>query len=108
MVTQGKRSKKFLVWVGVTVVGIMVAGAGFVFKLTEFIKVAQNRDAESFAIVPVATYFCVTAGFICLFIWNYLRGGFHDVEGPKYEMLRRHEEIDKHDLALTQSARKGA
>lgn len=98
---------KFKVWVGITILGILTAGAGFLFKLTEFIKVAQNKDAESFAIVPVATYFCVTAGFICLFIWNYLRGGFHDVEAPKYEMLRRHEEIDRHDFTPAESAPKG-
>ena len=74
-----KRGRVFWIWVGVVALGILVAGSGFVFKLTEFIKVAQNKEAESFAIVPVVTYFLVTGGFICLFIWNYLRGGFDNI-----------------------------
>ena len=93
-----KKGKKFWIWVGIVALGLLAAGSGFVFKLTEFIKVAQNKEAESFAVVPVVTYFCVTAGFICLFIWNYLRGGFDNIERPKYEMLERDEEIDRHDL----------
>ena len=93
-----KRGRVFWIWVCVVALGILVAGSGFVFKLTEFIKVAQNKEAESFAIVPVVTYFLVTGGFICLFIWNYLRGGFDNIEKPKYDMLERHEEINRHDL----------
>ena len=93
------RGKRYWVWVGVVALGLLAAGSGFVFKLTEFIKVVKTGEAEGFAVVPVVTYFCVTAGFVCLFIWNYLRGGFHDVERPKYDMLERHEEIDRHDLA---------
>jgi|WetSurSiteA1Bulk_404760.scaffolds.fasta_scaffold117653_2 hypothetical protein len=96
---EAPRSKRHWVWVGVVALGMLTAASGFVFKLAEFIKVVQTGDAEGFAVVPVATYFCVTAGFVCLFIWNYLRGGFHDVERPKYDMLERHEEIDRHDLA---------
>ncbi len=92
-----KRSTKFYAWVTITIVGILVAGSGFVFKLTEFIKIAQTRDAEGFALVPVTIYFCVTGGFLCLFIWNYMRGGFDNVEAPKYELLKRNEEIDAHD-----------
>lgn len=97
---QKKRSTKFYIWVAVTIVGILAAGSGFIFKLTEFIKVAQTKDAEGFALVPVTIYFCVTAGFLCLFIWNYMRGGFDNVEAPKYDMLKRHEEIDAHDEQL--------
>jgi hypothetical protein len=96
---------KFRLWVGVVVVGILVAGSGFVFKLTEFIKVARNHDAESFALVPVVMYFLVTGGFICVFIWNYLRGGLENVEAPKYELLKRHEEIDRHDAAWSDGRR---
>ena len=96
--TVERRTRRYWVWVGVVILGLLAAGGGFVFKLAEFIKVAQTGEAEGFAVVPVVTYFCVTAGFVCLFIWNYLRGGFHDVERPKYDMLQRHEEIDRHDL----------
>ena len=95
--TKPQRTTKFYVWVGITVLGLLVAGAGFVFKLVEFIKVAMTGDAGGFALVPVVTYFLVTAGFICVFMWNYLRGGLHNVEQPKFDMLKRNEEIDRHD-----------
>jgi len=105
--TPDKRGTKFWIWVAVVALGLLAAGSGFVFKLTEFIKVAQNKEAESFAIVPVVTYFCVTGGFICLFIWNYLRGGFNNVERPKYDMLERHEEINRHDFPEHQGSGQG-
>ena len=98
-----QEQRRFRLWVIVITLGMMVAASGFVFKLVEFIRVAQNQDAEGFAVVPVVTYFLVTSGFICVFIWNYLRGGLRDVEKPKYRLLERHEEIERHDNAITRA-----
>lgn len=100
-----QEQRRFRFWVIVVTLGMMVAGSGFIFKLVEFIRVAQNQDAEGFAVVPVVTYFLVTSGFICVFIWNYLRGGLRDVEKPKYKLLERHEEIERHDNAIGRAAR---
>lgn len=99
-----REQRRFRLWVIVVTIGLVVAGSGFVFKLVEFIRVAQNQDAEGFAVVPVVIYFCVTSGFICVFIWNYLRGGLRDVEKPKYRLLERHDEIDRHDNAIGRAA----
>lgn len=95
-----QEQRRFRIWVVVVTLGMMIAGSGFVFKLVEFIRVAQSQDAEGFAVVPVVTYFLVTSGFICVFIWNYLRGGLRDVEKPKYRLLERHDEIERHDNAI--------
>ncbi len=97
--------RRFRTWVVVVTLGLLAAGSGFVFKLVEFIRVAQNQDAEGFAVVPVVIYFLVTSGFICVFIWNYLRGGLRDIEKPKYRLLERHDEIDRHDNACGHPAR---
>jgi hypothetical protein len=104
-VPSAKEQRHFRIWVIVVTLGLMVAGSGFVFKLVEFIRVAQNQDAEGFAVVPVVMYFLVTSGFICVFIWNYLRGGLRDVEKPKYKLLERHDEIDRHDNAIGRASR---
>lgn len=104
-VPSAKEQRRFRIWVIVVTLGLMVAGSGFIFKLVEFIRVAQNQDAEGFAVVPVVMYFLVTSGFICVFIWNYLRGGLRDVEKPKYKLLERHDEIDRHDNAIGPATR---
>lgn len=100
-----QEQRRFRIWVIVVTLGMMIAGSGFVFKLVEFIRVAQSQDAEGFAVVPVVTYFLVTSGFICVFIWNYLRGGLRDVEKPKYRLLERHDEIERHDNIVTRASR---
>jgi hypothetical protein len=66
---------------------IAMAGAGFVFKLYEFVQSLDDSAAMGFAIVPLASYFLTGAGFLMLLIWSATRGAFQDVEAPKYRMM---------------------
>lgn len=93
--SKSRRRDKTPMWVMVFLVGtIALAGVGFVFKLAEFIKSWVNSGGADFAIVPVATYLAVSAGYLCFFVWAYRRGMFTDIEAPKYRMLEMQDEID--------------
>lgn len=76
---------------------VVLAGAGFVFKLVEFIATFQEDPSQSFALMPVVTYLAVAAGFFCLLSWSVLSGHFRDMEAPKYDMLEREKELDRED-----------
>ena len=71
---------------------IAMAGAGFVFKLYEFVQSLDDSAAMGFAIVPLASYFLTGAGFLMLLVWSATRGAFKDVEAPKYRMMEREQE----------------
>jgi len=90
-----RRSEKTPMWVMVFLVGtIALAGVGFIFKLAEFIHSWVSSGGADFAIVPVATYLAVSAGYLCFFVWAFRRGMFTDIEAPKYRMLEMQDEID--------------
>ncbi|MBI4971093.1 MAG: cbb3-type cytochrome oxidase assembly protein [Candidatus Omnitrophica bacterium] len=75
---------------------ILIPGAlGFGDKLIQFFYVlASNREGR-FALVPIATYLLVSAGFLSIFIWGMMKGMLSDIEGPKYRMLEREQELDE-------------
>lgn len=95
-----RRSVKTPVWVMVFLVGtIVLAGIGFFFKLIEFIAAYVESGGTDFAIVPVATYLAVAAGYLCFFAWAFRKGMYTDIEAPKYRMLEMQEEIDAANAA---------
>lgn len=48
----------------------------------------------AFALVPILNYLLVTFGFLLLFGWWALSGGFRDIERPKYNMLENETILD--------------
>lgn len=48
----------------------------------------------AFALVPILNYLLVTLGFLSLFVWSVMRGSFHDIERPKYNMLENETILD--------------
>ncbi len=46
-------------------------------------------------LVQVISYIIALTGWLVLFVYSYLKGDFKDIEGPKYEILEREEEIIK-------------
>ncbi len=75
---------------------ILIPGAlGFGDKLVQFFFVLFSNDLGRFAIVPIATYLLVSAGFLFVFIWGMMKGMLSDIEGPKYRMLEREEELER-------------
>ena len=82
----------------VVLMGIFIlipGGIGFGDKLYQFFQVLLSDDKGGrFAIVPIATYIGVSAGFFFILIWGALKGMLSDIEGPKYQMLEREEQLD--------------
>lgn len=70
-----------------TTIVVAMAGAGFIFKIYEFVRSLDDSAAMGFAIVPLSSYFLTGAGFLFLLLWSASRGAFKDVEAPKYRMM---------------------
>ena len=90
----GATSRAMLIFL-VTVIAL--AGAGFVFKLVEFIHTMQADASESFALMPVVTYLCVASGFFCLLLWSVFGGHFREMEKPKHAMLANEQDLDRRE-----------
>lgn len=89
--------RRIVTWfVGLSVLG---GGATFCLKLYEFVRTASSGDLPGFAFATVFGYFVVTAGFLCLALWAFLRGHYRDIEEPKYRLLERETELDRQEAA---------
>ena len=69
---------------------------GFGSKFLEFIAIYRGDVDGAFAIAPILNYLLASIGFLLLFFWAAANGMFHDIERPKYQLLEREEELDKH------------
>ncbi len=77
---------------------ILIPGAyGFIEKLVQFIRALSIDRGVDFTLVPVSNYLFVAAGMACMLVWATLHGMFRDVEGPKFDMLEREQELDARD-----------
>jgi hypothetical protein len=94
--------KRLITWF----VGLAVFGGGLTFclKLYDFIKTASRGDLPGFAYATVVSYFIVTLGFLCLALWAFLRGHYHDIEEPKYRLLETESEIDRQEAESVRTA----
>ena len=90
MDTRGKR----ILWISM-IVGTVVGGGAFVYKVVEFTFTLSSPEARGFAEVPVMVYFCVAAGWLCLLAWCFSTGKFKNNEQAKLDMLRMEEEYDR-------------
>ena len=86
--------ERTLLWIAM-IVGTIVAGTAFVYKIAEFIFTLNSNDVQGFADVPVTIYFVVAAGWLCLLVWCFVSGQFTDVEQAKFEMLEMEEEYER-------------
>jgi cbb3-type cytochrome oxidase maturation protein len=77
--------------------GVAFAGGSFVYKIIEIVSTVPKGDAPGFAVIQVVTYLLVAVGFFFLFLWSFLKGDFKDLEGPKYRMLEREEELRRRE-----------
>lgn len=82
----------------VILMGIFIlipGGIGFGEKLYQFFHVLYGSDSGGrFALVPIAAYVLISAGFCFLLIWGATKGMLSDIEGPKYQMLDHEIELD--------------
>ena len=95
MIEREKKSlTKTIVVIGMAIFILIPGGIGFGDKLYQFFHVLRSSDDGRFALLPIATYILVSLGFVMVMIWGALKGMLSDVEGPKYQMLEREEELD--------------
>ena len=92
---QQKRGQRML-WVSM-IVGVVVGGVAFVYKIVEFMFTLSAPEAQGFAEVPVAVYFCVAAGWLFLLVWCFATGKFDNLEQVKFDMLAREAELEAED-----------
>lgn len=76
------------------VIILLPSMVGFVNKLLEFRNVVSGDADGVFALTPMVNYLFASLGFFCLLIWATAHGMFHNIEGPKYTMLDREDELD--------------
>ena len=83
------RTRAALVWT--MVVGLVLSGVAFAYKIAEFLLTVSSEEARGFADVPVTVYFVVTAGWLCLLGWSWTSGRFADVEAARLDMLEEED-----------------
>jgi hypothetical protein len=77
------------------IVGIIVAGVAFAYKVAEFLFTISAEEAKGFADVPVTVYFFVAAGWVALLVWAFKSGRMSDLEDSKHEMLEQEDEYER-------------
>ena len=91
---RSERREQVVLW-GAMIIGILMAGLAFVYKVAEFLFTLGSDDVQGFADVPVAVYFTVATGWLFLLVWCYRTGKFNGVEESKWDMLRQEDEYER-------------
>lgn len=84
-----------LLFVWTMIVGLVLSGVAFAYKVAEFIFTMSSEAARGFADVPVTVYFFVAGGWLCLLVWCLMTGKFQEMEQSKIEMLQQEEEYER-------------
>ena len=74
---------------------LVIAGAGFTYKMTEFALTIVKDDVEGFGAVAVATYLIGMLPIVFVTLWAVLTGKFRDIERPKFRVLELDREIER-------------
>ncbi len=77
---------------------ILPGGISFLVKVASYFMVEVEEGMSGFAL-PFFNYLFVALGFVCLFVWAYLRGHFRDIERPAVEMLETELRLEGEDLS---------
>ena len=74
---------------------LLIAGVGFIYKMTEFAATIANDDIEGFGAMAVGTYLIGVVPIIFLTLWAVFSGKFRDIERPKFRMFELDREIER-------------
>ena len=88
------------------IVVMVVAGASFVYKMTEFALTVVRDDVEGFGAVAVATYLIGMLPLVFVTLWAVVSGKFSDIERPKFRLFELDREIERGG-ELTREVRRG-
>jgi hypothetical protein len=92
--TPGDRRARMVV-LYTLVVGLVLTGVAFAYKIAAFIWTLSSADFRGTFDVSVTVYFVISAGWLCLLIWAFATGKLKDMERAKLEMLRQEEEYER-------------
>jgi hypothetical protein len=99
-------TRRSIVVFAFAVVVMVVAGASFVYKMTEFALTIARDDVEGFGAVAVATYLIGMLPIVFVTLWAVLSGKFSDIERPKLRLFELDREIERGG-ELVPEARRG-
>ncbi len=99
MATENVRPKQSLVqfWTVTVLATLIIVGCllGFAEKFIQLVKIVWGDPDGVFALTPIMNYLLASFGFLFLFGWAAANGMFRDIEGPKYTMLEREQQLDE-------------
>lgn len=84
-----------LVVFGLAVGVLVLAGLGFIYKMTEFAHTILEKEVAGFGAVSIGFYLTGVIPIMFLTLWAVLTGRFSDIERPKYRMLELDDEIER-------------
>lgn len=90
-----RRSARRFAVLAFAVVVLLVAGLGFVYKMTEFTMTIVNDDIAGFGVAAVSVYLIGLLPILFLTLWAVTTGRFRDIEQPKFRMLELDREIER-------------
>ena len=88
-------NRRSIVVFAFAIVVMVIAGASFVYKMTEFAMTIVNDDVEGFGAVAVATYLIGMLPLVFVTLWAVLSGKFSDIERPKFRLFELDREIER-------------
>ena len=74
---------------------LLVAGVGFIYKMTEFAATISHDEVEGFGAMAVGTYLIGVVPIVFLTLWAVFTGKFRDIERPKFRMFELDREIER-------------
>jgi uncharacterized membrane protein YhaH (DUF805 family) len=86
---------KNAVTIGFAVIVLVIAGLGFVFKMSEFATTIVKDEIEGFGTVAVGIYLVGMVPIVFLTLWAVTTGRFRDIERPKLRLLELDREIER-------------
>lgn len=92
--TRAEERTRRIVQIGFAAVVLVVAGVGFVYKMSEFAATIVKDEIEGFGAVAIGVYLTGALPLLFLTLWAILSGRFRDIERPKYRMLELDREIE--------------
>jgi hypothetical protein len=87
-----------LVVIWTMIVGVVLAGIAFAYKIATFIYTLSSPDFAGTFDVGIVVYFAVSAGWLCVLGWAFLTGKFKQMERAKYDLLREEEEYERRGI----------
>ena len=92
-VKQDRSSRKIIIWS--MVVGLILSGAGFAYKVAEFMFTMTSPEFAGSFDVPVIVYFAVATGWFLILGWCFITGKFKDMEQGKVDMFAQEEDYER-------------